>query len=309
MHGLTPLDPQTLATLRRWRQRPLQHDRRQVWLALGVVALLHAGFMLAIHQTLRAPSQVTHENLVTAPQIMHIRFIQQRPPRAAVAPPPPLNLPQRSATPPPKVAPVPKTHEPPAKNAMTIQLATSKPAPRLYDPNGEALVPPPPSSSAPNYVSHALQGDSTIMRHDNPVEYHATRFANDWGKGGGPVTQALEKAVKKTTVKHTFHLPRGIRIHCAVSLAMLAGGCGGDPPPPPPPKDGDARLSMAPAKPLAADPNPTKPPSVAACIAMYRAGKPLAYGCPMDTPAQAVDLEMKQEKATRERKKAAPQGH
>lgn len=192
---------------------------------------------------------------------------------------------------------------------MTIQLPASKPAPRLYDANGQAMVPPPPASSAPTYVSHALQGDTKILRHDSPVTYRATRFAEDWGKGGGPVTRALEKAVKKTTIKHTFHLPRGIRIHCAVSLAMLAGGCGGDPPAPPPPKDGDERLSMAPAKPLAGNPNPAKSPGVAACIAMYRAGKPLAYGCPLDTPTRAVDLEMREEKTERQRQQRAAGRH
>ena len=192
---------------------------------------------------------------------------------------------------------------------MTIQLPASPPTPHLYDRNGQARVPPPPRSSAPNYVSHALQGDTEIMDHDSPVQYHATRFAKDWGKGPGPVTRALEKAVKKTTVKHTFHLPGGVRIHCAIAFAALAGGCGGDPPPPPPPKDGDERLSMAPAKPLAEGLHPAKSPGLAACIALYRAGKPLAYGCPIDTPTRAVDAAMKQEKAARQRQETNAHKH
>jgi len=36
---------------------------------------------------------------------------------------------------------------------------------------------------------------------------------------------------------------------------------------------------------------------VEACIAMYRAGKPLAYGCPVDTPDRAVDAELREHAA------------
>ena len=39
----------------------------------------------------------------------------------------------------------------------------------------------------------------------------------------------------------------------------------------------------------AVDPHAPPPPSVAACIALYRAGKPLAWGCPADTPNRAVE--------------------
>jgi hypothetical protein len=88
-----------------------------------------------------------------------------------------------------------------------------------------------------------------------------------------------------------------VRIHCAISIAMLAGGCGGDPPAPPSAKDGDARLSMAPAKPLDGAAYAPKPPTEDACIAMYRAGKPLAWGCPVDTPNRAVDAELRERAA------------
>jgi hypothetical protein len=54
---------------------------------------------------------------------------------------------------------------------------------------------------------------------------------------------------------------------------------------------------MAPAQSLAPDPQAPKPPSVEACIAMYRAGKPLAHGCPVDTPIRAVDAELRERAA------------
>ena len=50
---------------------------------------------------------------------------------------------------------------------------------------------------------------------------------------------------------------------------------------------------MAPA-PLAADPHAKPPPSLETCIAAYRAQGPLPYGCPVDTPARAVDAEVRE---------------
>ena len=131
------------------------------------------------------------------------------------------------------------------------------------------------------------------MQHDSPVKYQATRFDKDWKSGGSAVNDALQKLVDKTTVKKTVRLPGGVRLHC--SLFIFAGGCSGDPPSPPSAKDGDAHLSMAPAKPLDGDAHaPTKKPGVEECIAMYRAGKPLEWGCPSDTPNRAVDAEMRE---------------
>ncbi len=135
------------------------------------------------------------------------------------------------------------------------------------------------------------------MQHDSPIKYQPTRFEQDWNAGGSAVDDALQKLVDKTTVKKTIRLPGGARIHCAVSLGMLAGGCGGDPPPPPPPKDGDERLNMAPARSLDGHAHGFIPPSVEACIAMYRAGKPLAHGCPVDTANRSVDAELRERAA------------
>ncbi|TAM01273.1 MAG: hypothetical protein EPN71_05730, partial [Rhodanobacter sp.] len=136
--------------------------------------------------------------------------------------------------------------------------------------------------------------DTQIMQHDSPVTYRATRLEKDWDRGDDAIDRALQKLVDKTTVHKTIHLPGGMRIHCAISLAMLAGGCGGDPPPPPSAKDGDERLNMAPAQSLDDRVHAPKPPSVQACIAMYRAGKPLAYGCPVDTRERAVDAGLRE---------------
>lgn len=54
------------------------------------------------------------------------------------------------------------------------------------------------------------------------------------------------------------------------------------------------RLSMAPASSLAPGTPSPPAPSVDECIAIYRADKPLPYGCPIDTPTRSVDAEMRE---------------
>jgi len=292
-HGLTPLDGPTLAVLRqlRWRKSP-PHDRRLLWLALAVAALLHVLFVWVIWKEMqpRPVPTVVHMRL----DEMQVRFITRAPPTVVQPPPAPPALPSR-----PRVAP---KHAPVSKQTMTVQLPASSSSaalPQLFDKEGRALLPATASSASatpePGYVQRMPQGDTRIMQDRDVVKYQSTRFNGDW-IGGNPVDRALQKAVDKTTVTHTFNLPGGVRIHCGVSLAMLAGGCGGDPPPPPSAKDGDERLNMAPP-PLAPMSHAPKPPSVDACIAMYRAGKPLAYGCPVDTPDRAVDAELRERAA------------
>lgn len=280
--GLTPLDESTRARLRELRWREARSERRSRWLALAVAALLHLPFMLVIWFEMRPPALAPRP--VQREEVLQVRFITRAPP--AVVPPPPAAPPRT----------LPKPREPVSKDAMTVQLPSPKPADttRLYDQNGEPRLPAPVASApTPGYVQNRPQGDLQIMQHDSPIKYQATRFDDDWNGKGNAVDNALQKLVDKTTVKKTISLPGGVRIHCGISIAMLAGGCGGDPPPPPSAKDGDERLSMAPAKPLAADPHAPKPPGVEACIAMYRAGKPLEWGCPIDTPNRAVDAELR----------------
>ena len=263
-----------------------------------VAALLHVLFVWVTWQEMRPPPMppVVH---VQRYEELQVRFIERAP--APVAEPPPPTPPPLAAPPPPRV--VLKHIEPVSKDAMTVQLPAapaSAPPPQLFDKNGQALL-PATSGSAPvspesGYVQGRPTGDTQIMQTKDVVKYQSTRFNDDWGKGN-VVDRALQKAVDKTTVTHTFNLPKGVHIHCGISLAMLAGGCGGDPPAPPSAKDGDERLNMAPAQSLAPEPNAPKPPSVEACIAMYRAGQPLADGCPVDTPSRAVDAELRERAA------------
>ncbi|MEO8779472.1 MAG: hypothetical protein ABI389_12485 [Rhodanobacter sp.] len=269
---------------RRWHEPPVTQATRRF--ALGLVLLLHGVFALVTWYGMRPPPLPVVRT--TPDQFMQVRFIDTplatstHPP----APPPPPLLPF-----PPRTPPVP-----PAKGAMVVQSPpVAATAPRLFDAQGRPLLPASAASApTPGYVQRMPQGDARIMQHDSSLKYQPTRFADDWDRGGSSVDHALQKLVDKTTVKKTVRLPGGIRVHCAMSLAMLAGGCRGDPPPPPSAKDGDVRLNMAPASSLDGRAHAVKPPSVEACIAMYRAGKPLVHGCPVDTPNRSVDAELRE---------------
>ena len=287
---MTPLDGPTLAKLRqmRWRSPP-RHPRR-TWLAMIVAVLLHALFVVAIWHIMRPPpSRAVAE---PAEQVLQVRFIS-RAPTASVKPPP--------APPPPPPARRPSaviTHEPVAKDAMRLQspLATPAETPhlKLFDKQGRALLPATAASSAePGYVQNTPQGDKRIMQHTDPIKYEATRFEQyfpppDESAGGAAVRHVIDKVVKSTDVD----LPHGVHLKCTTIVGIPIPNCI-NPPAPPSAKDGDERLSMAPAQPLDVPAHTPKPLGEKACIAIYRRGKPLPWGCPIDTPDRAVDAELR----------------
>lgn len=311
--GLAPLDSDTRALLHelRWRRPP--RDRRRFWVGTSLALAVHL-ILIAVTWREMQPRPGEPVPPRRSGDALQVRFIPRGVPRTA---PPPVE-----AAPPPPPAPSvpPPLREPPAKNAMTVSLpasgaapapasSTAKVAPRLFDADGRPLLPasqPAPASTA-RYVERGVADDTQVMRHDSPVKYQATRFDEAWDKSNS-LDSALKRAVDKTTVKRTITLAPGLRLHCGVAFAALSGGCGlGDPPSPPSAKDGDERLSMAPARSLAPPPDPPKPPGEDECIKIYRDGKPLPHGCPVDTPVRAVDAELR-ERAAKEAK-AQDAGH
>lgn len=112
------------------------------------------------------------------------------------------------------------------------------------------------------YVQLKPRGDTEIMRHSAPnIGYQPTRFDKDWApQDESSIDTALRRAVEKTKVSHTFHLPRGVRVKCTVMplLPVALFGCDNPDPPAKPvdPKVYD-RLHLAPANP------PASPASVA----------------------------------------------
>lgn len=145
------------------------------------------------------------------------------------------------------------------------------------------------------YVQLKPHGDTRIMEHGAPnIGYKATRFDQDWTpEGESSVDTALRHAVEKTSVKHTFHLPRGVRVRCTVMplLPTSLFSCGNaDPPPKPVDAKVYERMHLAPIKPLAppvpATGSTTAAPATmikvdnsAECATARVAGGPLPPGC------------------------------
>ncbi len=287
----------------RWRKTP--PDRRRRWLVLAIVLVLHGLFAALTWQEMQVGSLLGWERARSGALQVRLIARPRTPPPVAMENTAPALPPHPPEPVRPAVKPSP-THEAPSPNAMTATLpapaatVAPPPAPRLYNELGQPLLPaastaPPPATS--DYVQHTPQDNTKIMRHDNPVTYQPTRFEGGTYKGRTSADDALQRAVDNTTVTHTFHIAPGVRIHCGISFAALAGGCGGDPPPKPTSKSQDMRLNMAPANLVAPASSTPTPPGVDQCIAIYRADKPLPQGCPVDTPTRAVDEEMRERAA------------
>jgi hypothetical protein len=262
---------------------------RPRWWLLALVVVLHVLFLLVARQALltTVPPQLPAS---PALQARFVPILLLPPP----APPPPVTLPARRPAP-HRPTVVARTH-PDVRGAAN---AAPSSALLLRDRDGQVLLPAHSASSAatPDYVQRSPQGDTRIMHNVDPVPYKATRFEKYFPPAdetaGGALVRHVGEALLKTK---DVDLPRGVHLKCKTLLGIPTFDCR-MPPAPPSAKSGDARLSMAPAKPLAVDPHAPPPPSVAACIALYRAGKPLVWGCPADTPNRAVDDELHQRAA------------
>lgn len=297
-----PLDGETRELLRRMHWRKPARDPRRWWTALTLTLLLHALLLaLIVHEL--APRPWHAASAAASDDVLQVRFITNSSAAAppAVPAPPALAKPVvRSVPPKPRPAAPPRAVRTPVEpHAMTVSIPTTQPPPRLYTANGQIRLPAgagsAPPAPAPAYVAHLPQGDTAILHNNAGDQYQArdNRFSQYFPPPGeSSVDTAVRKVLEKTTETATIHLPKGVRFHCSTVLFILPAGCGGDPPSPPPSTDGDERLSMA-ATPLTKHAYAPKPPSVDQCIAIYRAGKPLPYGCPVDTPSLSMAAKMR----------------
>lgn len=151
--------------------------------------------------------------------------------------------------------------------------------------------------SLDDYVQLKPHGDTEIMRHRAlDIGYQPTRFDQAWTpEGESSIDTALRHAVEKTTLKHTFHLPLGMRVECVVRPLLPSSlfGCQNpDPPAKPLPDKIYDRLNAPPAKPLA-PPAPAastaqsaapmiKVDNSAECAAARLTGGPPPPGCESD---------------------------
>lgn len=268
-----------------------------------MVLVLHALFALVLWHEM----QPKPPNLVVAPsdtdQALIVRLLDHSSTLHAAQPPAP-------PTPPELVPPrqtvtrrvLPVTHEKPRRDAMVVQdheatpaLAASAATPaaiRLFAKDGSARLPPTTASASSTASAKAKPAkpadDRRIMQHDsNRMHYKATRFEKYFPPpnetAGGAVGRHIGDALQAIA-----------KSMCHPSTSSTASNllCG-VPPIPPSPKDGDERLNLPPPS-LADDPHPTKPPPLSSCIAEYNDTKPLAYGCPINTPDLAFKAGMRE---------------
>lgn len=284
----------------RWRKSPPDH--RRLWVALTIALFLHIVFVVVVWYEMKPGAHLYQAQVMQAPAdtSIQVRFITHSAPAAPPAPvPPPLPVPHPA-------------REPVSKHAMTVQVPTENPqpqpapatsapaAPVLFDRTGRIILPASSSSAAaPDYVQRGPQGDTQVMQHRAGDQYKSA--PNQFQKYFPPPKESfvgglMRKLNGSESNTKSVDLPHGIHLKCQKVLGIPIPNCG-IPPDPPPPTDGDERLNMAPAL-LTKGGNAPPKPDVATCIAIYKAGKPLPYGCPVDTPARAASVQ----------KPASPQG-
>jgi hypothetical protein len=165
-----------------------------------------------------------------------------------------------------------------------------------------------PGTPNGTYIQLKPRGDTEIMSHNTHLpNYRPTRFDKYWTpEGESSVDTALRHAVEKTTVKHTFNLPQGVRIECSVMPLLPSSlfGCH-NPDPPPQPLDkkiydrlnlpsqnasiprtnvAAAASAVTPAAPVVLD-------NSAECAAARVSGGPMPPNCPPDTSAPVKPLQ------------------
>ena len=185
----------------------------------------------------------------------------------------------------------------------------TQPSPSIGTGNNTAGEQGGGTPGTPNgtYIQLKPRGDTEIMSHNtNLPRYKATRFDKYWTpEGESSVDTALRHAVEKTTVKHTFNLPQGVRIECGVMplLPSALFSCH-NPDPPAQPLDKkiydrlnlptqNASIPKSETAAAASTPAPAAPvvlDNSAECAAARVSGGPMPPNCPPSPTAPLKPL-------------------
>lgn len=163
-----------------------------------------------------------------------------------------------------------------------------------------------PGTPNGTYIQLKPRGDTEIMSHNTHLPgYRPTRFDQYWTpEGESSVDTALRHAVEKTTVKHTFNLPQGVRIECTVMPLLPSSlfGCRNPDPPAKPLEQKiydrlnlptqNASIPKSEVAKAASTPPPATPvvlDNAAECAAARVSGGPLPPSCPpMEVPIKPL---------------------
>lgn len=307
--GLVPLDPDTLLALHAIGRRQGPRDRALRILAMVAAIVLHVFIVMLVRYEMQPRLMSDFAPPVDRDDVLEVRFIppaRPAPPVTDVPPPPPVVEPPPKVRSPEATRPEPPRRREPPKDeapadAPPAPAPAQAPQPALFGSDGSIVMPKQGAGSTTqaDFVPRKPTDDTGIMSHKTTVTYTQTRFEKDWApRDENILNKGLRRAIETTTVKKTIDLGHGTRIKCATVFFVLPVGCGGEDPSKAAKKDGDARLSMAPANPLVKDlPDQPKPMTEAECIAAYRKDERLPQGCSTDIPIKAMD----QENAERDR--------
>src|SRR5690625_3815996 len=157
-------------------------------------------------------------------------------------------------------------------------------------------------SGSEGQVQVPPQGNSDVMsRNSDRLGYKSTIFDQYWAPENETILDTfLRHMIERLTVKHTFHVAPGVRVHCFIGPLAIFAGCAGDPPRKPSSKSHDSRLNMAPARSLVPGATNSVParasttPSLeldntAKCVTARVAGAPPPPGC-SGAPAGKSDV-------------------
>jgi hypothetical protein len=259
-------------------------------LAIAAAMGVHILLFLAIRYEMRPQMQKDIAIPPARDVPLEVRFIERAPPRTPVSSEPTQSRPSLATRPAEPLRKMPKAT--PAASQTPLPTPERVPFSRSSAADPPATQKSDPTEVTPDYRPQRPTDSAGVMSHRDIVGYTKSRFDDAWApRDENVVSRGLRRAQDAATIKKTLDLGHGVRVHCAVG--PLGGGCGfGDAPSKAAAKDGDVRLSMAPATALVKDmPGASSPPSEAECVAAYRADARVPQGCPSNTPLKAMDAE------------------
>ena len=258
--------------------------------------ILHALFALVLWNEMQPEPTHPASAHANGDHVLTVRLLDDSGTPPVTPPPAPPTPPRRV---PPRQMTAPRTHlvthEKPRRDAMVVQDHAAAPVPAatsLFAKDGSVRLPP---TTANDWAPASTKAkppkpadDRRIMQHDlNRMHTRPTRFEKYFPPpnetAGGALGRHIGNALKAIAKSICDPNKR------STASNMLCAA----PPLPPSPKDRDERLNL-PATPLAGHPHPAKPLPLPTCIAKYKAGQPLPYGCPIDTPDLAYKVEIRE---------------
>ncbi|UXI67287.1 hypothetical protein [Tahibacter amnicola] len=197
-------------------------ERRRMAVAALVALLLHLYALFSWPRPEPLPDE----------PVLQVRLIERAEVPDALPVTPPAVVPESEPviTAPPSAATsrrkAPLAAAPSARPAQRLEAPTDAPPPpaaplTLYSPQGDLQVSLDAPRKSLGDKANVIGETAPFMKHGNAYKPRETAFADAWAPSD---ESAVERFVRRATVKKSFRTPWGSRISCAWSLVI--GGCG-----------------------------------------------------------------------------------